>query len=175
MAKNHSLETNLNFSQLSLEESCPCSHSESNEILSNYKKECVNEHLKNGYQQNQIQQQCEQLLRNQDHETVTQLCNDNKETNCDTDVISYELQTNLHVSEKNSTNFPIFVDNQFQLSENKLEFEDLDSNVVYKGYESENHMPSIMKLITSGLSEPYSIYTYRYFLHNWPHLSFLVS
>lgn len=29
-------------------------------------------------------------------------------------------------------------------------------------------------LITKDLSEPYSIYTYRYFLHTWPQLSFLV-
>lgn len=32
-----------------------------------------------------------------------------------------------------------------------------------------------MELITKDLSEPYSIYTYRYFIHNWPHLCILVS
>ncbi|KAL4422100.1 hypothetical protein ABPG77_001568 [Micractinium sp. CCAP 211/92] len=31
-----------------------------------------------------------------------------------------------------------------------------------------------MRLIDNELSEPYSIFTYRYFLHNWPHLCFLV-
>ena len=30
-----------------------------------------------------------------------------------------------------------------------------------------------MGLIARDLSEPYSVYTYRYFLHNWPHLSFI--
>jgi len=30
-----------------------------------------------------------------------------------------------------------------------------------------------MKLIQKDLSEPYSIYTYRYFIHNWPKLCFL--
>ncbi len=49
------------------------------------------------------------------------------------------------------------------------------SEIVYISYESENQMPDIMKLIQKDLSEPYSIYTYRYFIHNWPHLCFLVS
>nr|CAG4642552.1 EOG090X07BN [Evadne anonyx] len=34
-------------------------------------------------------------------------------------------------------------------------------------------MPDIMRLIQKDLSEPYSIYTYRYFIHNWPMLCFL--
>lgn len=40
-------------------------------------------------------------------------------------------------------------------------------------YESELQMPEIMRLIQKDLSEPYSIYTYRYFIHNWPKLCFL--
>lgn len=43
----------------------------------------------------------------------------------------------------------------------------------YVGYRSEIQMPDIMKLIQKDLSEPYSIYTYRYFIHNWPNLCFL--
>ncbi|XP_013384989.1 N-alpha-acetyltransferase 30-like [Lingula anatina] len=43
----------------------------------------------------------------------------------------------------------------------------------YVIYESELQMPDIMRLITKDLSEPYSIYTYRYFIHNWPKLCFL--
>lgn len=46
--------------------------------------------------------------------------------------------------------------------------------VAYVHYESELQMPGIMRLITKDLSEPYSIYTYRYFIHNWPQLCFLV-
>jgi GNAT superfamily N-acetyltransferase len=30
-----------------------------------------------------------------------------------------------------------------------------------------------MALIDNELSEPYSIFTYRYFIYNWPHLCFL--
>uniref|UniRef100_A0A8C5QRJ5 N-alpha-acetyltransferase 30 n=1 Tax=Leptobrachium leishanense TaxID=445787 RepID=A0A8C5QRJ5_9ANUR len=43
----------------------------------------------------------------------------------------------------------------------------------YVRYQSELQMPDIMRLITRDLSEPYSIYTYRYFIHNWPQLCFL--
>jgi hypothetical protein len=46
--------------------------------------------------------------------------------------------------------------------------------VLYVVYESELQMPDIMRLIQKDLSEPYSIYTYRYFIHNWPHLCFMV-
>ncbi|XP_072218382.1 N-alpha-acetyltransferase 30 [Leuresthes tenuis] len=46
-------------------------------------------------------------------------------------------------------------------------------DIRYVRYESELQMPWIMRLITKDLSEPYSIYTYRYFIHNWPQLCFL--
>lgn len=45
--------------------------------------------------------------------------------------------------------------------------------ITYKVYESESELPNIMKLIQKDLSEPYSIYTYRYFIHNWGHLCYL--
>ncbi|CAO1400561.1 unnamed protein product [Diamesa serratosioi] len=45
--------------------------------------------------------------------------------------------------------------------------------ILYKVYRSELEMPDIMRLIQKDLSEPYSIYTYRYFIHNWPHLCYL--
>ncbi|XP_053680732.1 N-alpha-acetyltransferase 30A [Anopheles nili] len=45
--------------------------------------------------------------------------------------------------------------------------------ITYEVYESERQMPAIMALIQKDLSEPYSIYTYRYFIHNWPKLCFL--
>ncbi|GFQ64778.1 n-alpha-acetyltransferase 30 [Trichonephila clavata] len=50
-----------------------------------------------------------------------------------------------------------------------------DINITYLGYESESQMPDIMRLIQKDLSEPYSIYTYRYFIHNWPKLCFLAQ
>ncbi|EDV29154.1 uncharacterized protein TRIADDRAFT_18177 [Trichoplax adhaerens] len=48
-----------------------------------------------------------------------------------------------------------------------------ESQLDYVSYESELQMPDIIELITKDLSEPYSIYTYRYFLHNWPRLAYL--
>ena len=52
---------------------------------------------------------------------------------------------------------------------------DCKNGIEYVVYESELQMTDIMRLITKDLSEPYSIYTYRYFIHNWPKLCFLVS
>jgi len=50
-----------------------------------------------------------------------------------------------------------------------------NSSIRYASYESEGQMPAIMRLIQKDLSEPYSVYTYRYFIHNWPKLCFLAS
>lgn len=55
-----------------------------------------------------------------------------------------------------------------------LSMESKDNDIQYVSYTSELQMPDIMKLIQKDLSEPYSIYTYRYFIHNWPKLCFLV-
>lgn len=47
------------------------------------------------------------------------------------------------------------------------------NGIKYIQYESELQMPAMMELFQKDLSEPYSIYTYRYFIHNWPKLCFL--
>jgi hypothetical protein len=39
--------------------------------------------------------------------------------------------------------------------------------IVYRPYVGESDLPRIMALVQSELSEPYVIYTYRYFLHQW--------
>mmetsp|Transcript_77126 Transcript_77126/g.195803 ORF Transcript_77126/g.195803 Transcript_77126/m.195803 type:complete len:243 (+) Transcript_77126:82-810(+) len=48
-----------------------------------------------------------------------------------------------------------------------------DGDIRYVPYKDESDMPSIVKLIEKDLSEPYSIFTYRYFINNWPDLCFL--
>ena len=48
------------------------------------------------------------------------------------------------------------------------------SEIEYVSYGGEHHLPLIMGLVDSELSEPYSIFTYRYFVYLWPQLSFLV-
>ncbi|KAF9529045.1 acyl-CoA N-acyltransferase [Crepidotus variabilis] len=47
------------------------------------------------------------------------------------------------------------------------------ASILYRQYVGESDLPYIMRLVQSELSEPYVIYTFRYFLHQWPHLSFL--
>lgn len=51
----------------------------------------------------------------------------------------------------------------------------LGDDIVFVRYSSELQMPAIMKLIKEDLSEPYSIYTYRYFINNWPELCWMVN
>ncbi|KAL6533562.1 N-alpha-acetyltransferase mak3 [Orobanche minor] len=48
-----------------------------------------------------------------------------------------------------------------------------ESEIEYVSYGGEHHLPLIMNLVDQELSEPYSIFTYRYFVYLWPHLSFL--
>ncbi|GAV53380.1 hypothetical protein ZYGR_0AI06640 [Zygosaccharomyces rouxii] len=47
--------------------------------------------------------------------------------------------------------------------------------IIYKPLDLENlsHFKQIKKLIDADLSEPYSIYVYRYFLNRWPELAYL--
>ncbi|XP_074570614.1 N-alpha-acetyltransferase MAK3 [Curcuma longa] len=47
------------------------------------------------------------------------------------------------------------------------------SDVEYISYGGEHHLPLIMGLVDQELSEPYSIFTYRYFVYLWPNLTFL--
>lgn len=48
-----------------------------------------------------------------------------------------------------------------------------DIEISIKEYVNELQMPDLIRVIQKDLSEPYSIYTYRYFIHNWPKLCFL--
>ena len=52
------------------------------------------------------------------------------------------------------------------------------SEVHYIRYTSEKeatYLPAIRQLISKDLSEPYSIYVYRYFLYQWGELCFMVG
>ncbi|KAI0283161.1 acyl-CoA N-acyltransferase [Russula brevipes] len=42
--------------------------------------------------------------------------------------------------------------------------------ITYRPYSGEHELPHIISLVQGELSEPYVVYTYRYFLHQWPHL-----
>ena len=39
--------------------------------------------------------------------------------------------------------------------------------ITYRAYSGEHELPHIISLVESELSEPYVVYTYRYFLHQW--------
>lgn len=84
-------------------------------------------------------------------------------------------------SSKSPTTPPQTLDNKEGVEEiSRGELDDVvvsrdEFGVTYVRYQSERQMADLMKLISSDLSEPYSIYTYRYFIHNWPDLCFLVS
>lgn len=54
----------------------------------------------------------------------------------------------------------------------------LPSDLRYIQYDSSletQYLPSIRALISKDLSEPYSIYVYRYFLYQWGDLCFMAS
>lgn len=81
---------------------------------------------------------------------------------------------------KNSCESKNYTDNEILIPEknknDELFLPDDDTNGIQLiQYKDETQMADIMRLITRDLSEPYSIYTYRYFIHNWPHLCFLVK
>jgi len=48
-------------------------------------------------------------------------------------------------------------------------------SISYRLYHGEDDLPCIMDLVHTELSEPYIIYTFRYFLHSWPQLCFLAE
>mmetsp|Transcript_75275 Transcript_75275/g.166298 ORF Transcript_75275/g.166298 Transcript_75275/m.166298 type:complete len:196 (-) Transcript_75275:34-621(-) len=46
-------------------------------------------------------------------------------------------------------------------------------DIRFEQYRDERDMPGIVSLIDKDLSEPYSVFTYRYFINNWPDLCFM--
>ncbi|CAF0800940.1 unnamed protein product [Adineta steineri] len=78
--------------------------------------------------------------------------------------------------QENQSTIKLDNDKELILKLDNLLLEDKnDPDIYFHSYQSEKEMSSIMSLISGTLSEPYSIYTYRYFIHNWPDLCFLCS
>lgn len=46
--------------------------------------------------------------------------------------------------------------------------------IQYDPSQEAHYLPAIRQLISKDLSEPYSIYVYRYFLYQWGHLCYMV-
>jgi len=49
----------------------------------------------------------------------------------------------------------------------------MEPAVTYRTFEAEGDLDALMDLVDKELSEPYSIFTYRYFVCGWPQLCFL--
>ena len=45
--------------------------------------------------------------------------------------------------------------------------------ITYRQYKDESDLATVAHLIDCELSEPYTVYTYRYFLHHWPKLCYI--
>lgn len=45
-----------------------------------------------------------------------------------------------------------------------------DESISFATYKDESMMPDIQRLVSADLSEPYSIYLFRYFILTWPEL-----
>jgi len=43
-------------------------------------------------------------------------------------------------------------------------------DIEYVAYTDESMLPAIRQLVSADLSEPYSVFVYRYFIHQWPEL-----
>lgn len=52
------------------------------------------------------------------------------------------------------------------------------SAIKYRTFDSqdeEKELETVQTLVSNDLSEPYSVYVFRYFIYEWPELCFLVS
>jgi hypothetical protein len=72
------------------------------------------------------------------------------------------------------TNFPLAIPS-FDVMATKLPEELELQYIQYTPSQEEQYLPAIRQLISKDLSEPYSIYVYRYFLYQWGDLCYMVS
>lgn len=52
---------------------------------------------------------------------------------------------------------------------------ELDKDFYFETFENESDLEPIIKLVERDLSEPYSIYTYRFFIYDFPRMCIMVS
>lgn len=110
--------------------------------------------------------------------------NDNKSSSKQNSIeTSNELQQMIaNLSNQMNFDYNIFSkkkDNKNENENNKNEikeeeFKEIleDEDYIYKMYKSENQMKIIQDLCAANLSEPYSVFTFRYFVLNWPELCY---
>ena len=64
---------------------------------------------------------------------------------------------------------------QFAMSKDETRQDVNLTYIQYDGEQEAKYLSAIRQLISKDLSEPYSIYVYRYFLYQWGDLCFMVS
>ena len=57
----------------------------------------------------------------------------------------------------------------------ELTKENVAEKLTWRQCTSEEDLATVIKMMSRDLSEPYPIWTYRYFVHQWPELSMLVT
>lgn len=88
----------------------------------------------------------------------------------------HEEEAAAEAEEKNkSAHSSAVEENSKEKSKEKGKEKKDDSRIEYISYKDETQLPEIMALIDQELSEPYSIFTYRYFITLWPDLCFMVG
>lgn len=131
----------------------------------------------NGCKNHSVEEIKARKLSKSESDSATQEA-EKSECECDNHNLESSLNKDLSSSQSDADS-PQDAASCDALSQNQLDDKEeklsCDKEITYEVYESELQMPDIMRLITKDLSEPYSIYTYRYFIHNWPKLCFLVS
>lgn len=135
-----------------------------NAKLSKHENSSFEEKKENGLIDHSITHKKDLIVSNESYSSYKKSTSDNDDS---TEMLPIEVA----ISETKSC-----LIKEFEEVEMSRELPDQSSEVIkitYKVYESELELPSIMKLIQKDLSEPYSIYTYRYFIHNWPKLCYL--
>lgn len=131
----------------------------------------------------EVSSQCETCVKASENpiDEVVQIENDHSNKQETIDVVncnegSKSLNSEINCASAVTGAFSPDVEGAKRLSDETSD-SNIESNkqndITYVSYESELQMPDIMRLIQKDLSEPYSIYTYRYFIHNWPQLCFL--
>ena len=78
------------------------------------------------------------------------------------------------MAKSKKTKKPLALDDNANASSNSPSTANDDDSIELINYRDETQIADIMSMIGKELSEPYSIYTYRYFLNRWPQLCFIV-
>lgn len=98
----------------------------------------------------------------------------NQNSNDELESVTEQLQSshiNSGSSESSFSDSSFYFDNRSPATIATIQSHDMVIEI--KEYVNELQMPDLIRVIQKDLSEPYSIYTYRYFIHNWPKLCFL--